>query len=235
MRKILTIVGLAAVLAPAAVRAQTPDEQIRRSLERAEQAGVPVALLQSKVDEGRAKGIPAARIAAAVAHRLEVLEHVHDRLEDRNLDAAELGVAADAAQAGVSDEVLASLTEKAPRGRRAVALATLTQLVQQGHAPEEALQRVTEALERGPDALLNLPAQAAGRGNGNGVGNAGNAGATGGGVGAGGPKGPTGAAAGQGGGRGGPPAGVPAGPKGPTGPKGGTGMMGPTKKPGGDY
>jgi hypothetical protein len=42
-----------------------------------------------------------------------------------------------------------------------VAIAVLTELVEQGHAPAAALERVTEALKRGPDALANLPAQAA--------------------------------------------------------------------------
>ena len=256
MRKILTVVGLTAALMPAAARAQTPEEQIRRSLERAAEAGVPVSLLQSKIDEGRAKGIPVARIAAAVTIRLTVLERVKIRLAAQNLDAAELGVAADAAQAGVSDQVLLAITQSAPKERRAVAVAALTQLVQMGHGSEEALQQVTEALQRGPDALMNLPAQAAGRGQGPGNSNAGgnaagsNAGGNAGGAGnrgAGGAAGPTGpgSSQGQGGGRGGPPPGVPTGgskgatgPSGVTGPKGGTGMTGPKgptgKPPGGD-
>lgn len=205
MRMVLGVVGLALALAPAALGAQTPDEQIQRSLERAAAAGVPVELLQSKVDEGRAKGVPAERIAAAVARRLEVLERVKTRLGEQGLSAAELGVAADAAQAGVSEAVLKAVSETAPRERRAVALATLTQLVQMGQAPEEALQRVTEALQRGPDALLNLPAQAGaapGRGAGAPAGSAG---------------GNRPAGSGVQNGRGGPPAGVPAGTKAPTG------------------
>jgi hypothetical protein len=225
MRKqILAVVGLAMALAPLALGAQTPDEQIRRSLARAADAGVPVALLQSKIDEGRAKGIPMARIAAAVANRLEVLERVHDRLAAQNLDAAELGVAADAAQAGVSDAVLESITTAAPRERRAVALAALTQLVQMGHVPEDALARVTEALQRGPDALMNLPAQAAAaRSRGAPAGAAGGNGPAAG-PGQGGGQG-GGQGNGQGGGQGGPPPGVPA---------GGKGKGPPTMRPGGE-
>jgi hypothetical protein len=220
MRKTIAWVALTMALGPMALGAQTPDEQIRRSLERATEAGVPVELLQSKVDEGRAKGIPLARIATAVEHRLEVLERVHDRLADRGLDAAELGLAADAAQAGVSDAVLERISETAPRERRAVALSALTQLVQMGHGSEEALARVTDALRRGPDALMNLPAQAGGRGRSAPAGASGAPGAT-------------GAVRGGGqGGQGGPPAGVPAGSKGATGPSGATGPKAPTgKKP----
>jgi hypothetical protein len=81
-------------------------------------------------------------------------------------DAAELSVAADAVESGVSDAVLKAVAETAPRDRRAVAIAALTQLVQLGHVPEAALARVQDALKRGPQALMNLPAEAGRRGGG---------------------------------------------------------------------
>src|SRR5688500_5311503 len=79
--------GIVAMLAlvPAALAAQTPEVQITRALERAVQAGVPVELLESKVAEGRAKGVPADRIAAAVQRRLEVLERVQQQLAEHRL------------------------------------------------------------------------------------------------------------------------------------------------------
>ena len=64
---------------------------------------------------------------------------------------------------GVSETVLEAVAANAPRERRAVAIAVLTDLVNQGHTPEAALGRVRDALKRGPDALSNLPAEAGGR------------------------------------------------------------------------
>lgn len=151
---------LLAMVLPAA--AQTPEEQIRVALDRAAQAGVPVELLESKIAEGRAKGVPMARIATAVERRLEVLEQVRTRFGGPDaLTSEELGVAADAAQAGVNDAVLDAIIATAPRERRAVAIAALSQLVQLGHSPQHALEQVQQALQRGPAALMNLPARAA--------------------------------------------------------------------------
>jgi hypothetical protein len=159
--------GAVAVLValPISLGAQTPEERVAQALERALQGGVPVQLLESKVAEGRAKGVPMDRIAQAVERRLETLQQVMASFGERQqLSADELGVSADAVQAGVSETVLATLSERAPRDRRAVAIAALTELVKMGHASETALERVTEAMQRGPDALMNLPAQARGRG-----------------------------------------------------------------------
>ncbi|MGH9346919.1 MAG: hypothetical protein ACRD26_06580 [Vicinamibacterales bacterium] len=143
--------------------AQTPQERINTGLARAREAGIPVALLESKIAEGKAKGVSLERIAAAVERREAALERASQALGRRaDVGAADLGVAADAIESGVSEAVLRAIAETAPRERRVVAIAALTQLVQQGHVPEAALERVREALARGPEALLNLPAQAAG-------------------------------------------------------------------------
>lgn len=151
------------MLATLPAGAQTPEQQIQAALDRARQAGVPAELLESKIAEGRAKGVAEARIAQAVTHRLDALERVQARLAEagHDLTTEELGVAADAAQAGVSDVVLEAVVSNTPLERRAVAMAALSQLVQLGHAPQEAYDKVKEALARGPDALMNLPAQAA--------------------------------------------------------------------------
>lgn len=192
------------MLMPAAASAQTPDADVQRTLERARQAGIPVELLESKIAEGRAKGVPMARIAGAVERRLEVLQRVRTSVDpQRQFSIEEMSVAGDALGSGVSEEVLRTIGERAPSGRRAVAIAALSQLVRLGHPSEEALRRVTDALRSGPEALMNLPAQAAA---------------------AAGRRGPPvtlppGAAAAQG--RGGPPAGVPGGGKPPVKPPGG--------------
>lgn len=142
--------------------AQTPEERIEAAKLRAAEAGIPVELLEGKIAEGRAKGVPHDRIADAVERRRAALERARRALTDRpDVTVDELGVGADAVEAGVSEAVLRAVTESAPRERRVVAIAALEQLVQLGHVPEHALERVRGALQRGPEALLNLPAEAA--------------------------------------------------------------------------
>lgn len=162
MQRSLTLLIPILLLLPAAASAQSPELDVQRTLDRARQAGIPVELLQSKISEGRAKGVPMARIAAAVERRLDMLERVRTRIDAQHqLSTEELGVAADALTAGVSEDVLRTMSETAPGDRRAVAIAALSQLVRLGHPSEEALRRVTRALRSGPEALMNLPAQAA--------------------------------------------------------------------------
>lgn len=105
------------------------------------------------------------RIADAVQRRAEGLERARQALSGvPDVTADDLSVGADAVESGVSEAVLAELAETAPRERRAVAIAALAHLVDAEMAPPEALERVREALARGPEALQNLPAQARGRG-----------------------------------------------------------------------
>jgi hypothetical protein len=120
-----------------------------------------VALLEGKIAEGKAKGVSLDRIAAAIERRETTLEHASQVMKGQAGNGeTELSVAADALDSGVSDAVLRAVAESAPRDRRAVAIVALTQLVQLGHVPEKALERVKDALKRGPEALLNLPAEA---------------------------------------------------------------------------
>jgi hypothetical protein len=145
----------------AVAQVQPSQDRINAALARARQVGIPVALLEAKIAEGKAKGVSLDRIAAAIERRETTLEHASRVMKGQpgNGD-AELSVAADAIDSGVSDNILRSISESAPRDRRAVAIAALTQLVQQGHVPEAALDRVKDALKRGPEALINLPAEA---------------------------------------------------------------------------
>ncbi len=140
---------------------QPPQDRINTALARARQVGIPVALLESKVAEGKAKGVSLERIADAVARREAALEKASEALRGQPEAASSLSVGADAVEAGVSEAALKAIADNAPRDRRNVAIAVLTELVEQGHTPAAALERVTEALKRGPDALANLPAQAA--------------------------------------------------------------------------
>ena len=152
----------------AVAQVQPPQDRINTALARAKQVGIPVALLEAKIAEGKAKGVSLDRIAAAIERRETTLEHASRVMKGQpgNGD-AELSVAADAIDSGVSDTVLRAIAESAPRDRRAVAIAALTQLVQLGHVPETALDRVKDALKRGPEALLNLPAEAGPKDKGN--------------------------------------------------------------------
>ena len=65
---------------PAAAHAQDPQQRIDAARRRAESAGIPVALLDSKVAEGRAKGVPMDRIAGAVERRLGALSRAREAM-----------------------------------------------------------------------------------------------------------------------------------------------------------
>jgi hypothetical protein len=175
MRTITMCLTAALLTAPAALLAQDstsssrPAAQARidAALTAATRAGVPASLLERKVAEGEAKGVAMDRIAAAVEQRLEALTAAHDALLKAGLTSTtegQLSVAADAVQAGVSQSALVAVSKDAPEGSRAVALAVLADLVTMGQASERALARVQTALARGPEALANLSAEAAGNG-----------------------------------------------------------------------
>ena len=156
---ILVLALLAILSVPAA--AQTPQERIDAAMTRSQREGIPLSLLESKIAEGRAKGVAMDRIAMAVESRLRNLEQakvIMARVAN-DVDAAQLSVGADAIGGGVSEAVLEKITASASRERRAVAVAALTQLVLHGIAPEAALLQVKDALARGPQALANLAAQ----------------------------------------------------------------------------
>ncbi len=159
VRITVAIVTLALTGAVAANAQVQPQERINTALARARQAGIPVALLESKIAEGRAKGVPMERIAAAIERRQASLERASQAMRGQTDAAASLAVGADAIESGVSEAVLKAVADNAPRDRRNVAIAALTELVHQGQVPEAALERVRDALKRGPDALTNLPAE----------------------------------------------------------------------------
>ena len=145
----------------AVAQAQAPEDRINTALARARAAGIPASLLESKLAEGKAKGVSMDRIAAAIEHRQAALEKAVQALRGQQDANASLAVGADAIEAGVSEAVLKAIADNAARDRRNVAIAALTELVRQGSVPETALERVRQALRRGPDALANLPAEAA--------------------------------------------------------------------------
>lgn len=184
----------------ATAQAPAPQERINTTLARARQVGIPVALLESKIAEGKAKGVSLERIAAAIERRQSALERASQALRGGADAPSTLAVSADAIESGVSEVVLREVVANSPNDRRNVAIAALTELVHQGNTPEVALGRVRDALKRGPDALSNLPAEAAsgGRGRGRGQGTSGGQNTGGGSGGAGADNGPPAAVPGPG-------------------------------------
>lgn len=150
--------------AQAAAQAASPDARIEAAMRAAAQAEIPTSLLESKVREGKAKGVAMARIATAVEARLQALVRARDalnRAEARVVSEGELLVAAEALRAGVSEAALIRITREAPSERRAVATAVLTDLVRLGYDNGDAFARVNAALSGGPESLVNLRAEAA--------------------------------------------------------------------------
>lgn len=162
IKRILPIAVFVALI-PTALAAQSPEERIETARARVQSAGIPVALLESKIQEGQEKGVAMDRIAAAVEQRAAGLARAQAAMGsgDDELSSADLIAGADALGSGVSEAILQKISETAPQERRAVAITALTELVMMEIVPEEALQRVTDALARGPEALASLPAQAA--------------------------------------------------------------------------
>lgn len=161
---IRSLVALAMMLVPVAAGAQQGDATVRigSAFAAAADAGIPVSLLESKVQEGRAKGVPEARIAAAVEARLAALTRAQTALARggaRGVAAGDLAIAADALQAGVEESSMVDVMTRVAPARRAVATAVLTELVALGLASEVALSRVHAAIAQGGEALVNLPGQ----------------------------------------------------------------------------
>ncbi len=176
MRRSLISLAALLALAPAALYPQDStsaagagagaNARVEAALETAVEAGIPVSLLERKIAEGKAKGVPMERIAAAVEKRLGALVEAREAMTKAGLEhttEGELSVAADAVQAGVSQTALLAISRRAPGESRAVAIAVLTDLVTQGRASEQALAQVEAAIARGPEALANLGAESAGQ------------------------------------------------------------------------
>lgn len=164
-RNLVLAAGLA-LLPMTADAQQGPETRIDAALGAATRAQIPVSLLESKVQEGRAKGVPEARIASAVEARLDALLRAQNALARGRADAVaagDLSIAADALQAGVSETAVIDVMTRTPVQRRAVATAVLTELVRLGVASDVALSRVHAAIAAGGEALVNLPAQASDR------------------------------------------------------------------------
>lgn len=166
MKKITAVALSAMLFAPAtAWSQQSPGERIEAAFERATAAGIPTSLLETRVAEGRAKGVPMERIAAAVEMRATALTRARDAMSSaRGMSAADLAAGADAIEAGIEAGALRSVIRQARNEDRPVAIAVLTYLHREEGLPvEQALARVSDALQRGPEALRSLPQSATAR------------------------------------------------------------------------
>lgn len=163
MRHFFLAALLLSILVPAGGVAQPgPEQRIEAARRRAGELSIPVALIDGKVAEGRAKGYPTAVIAGAVERRVESLGRARQAMGARPVAPADLSMGADALEAGVTPEVLNAISSQAPAAQRAMAIAVLSQLVRGGEASERALQRVRAAMSRGPEALRELPGESGG-------------------------------------------------------------------------
>lgn len=150
--------------AAAAAQATTPEARIDAAMEAAARAELPVSLLESKVREGQAKRVPMERVAAAVEARFKGLVRAQEAMREAGVRSASEGdllVTSEALQAGVSQEAIVRVIAEAPAERRAVATAVLTDLVRLGYGSNTAWTRVNASLSNGPEALVNLRAEAA--------------------------------------------------------------------------
>lgn len=161
-KRIVPVLALLALL-PMALQAQAAEDRIEAAMDRAQGAGIPFELLETKIAEGQAKGVAMDRIAFAVERRTDALLAAQTAMarDGRQLSSDDLAAGADALGAGVSEAALSAVSD-APAERRAVAIAVLTELVGLGEGIETALARVQQMLEHDPEALASLPGQAAG-------------------------------------------------------------------------
>ena len=156
--------GQATGTATATAQAATPQARIDAAMRAAATAGIPASLLESKVREGEAKRVPLDRVAAAVEARFDALVRAKDALARADatvVTEGELLVASEALRAGVTETALVRITRETSGERRAVATAVLTDLVRLGYEDGDAFARVHAALAGGPEALVNLRAEAA--------------------------------------------------------------------------
>lgn len=166
MRTSWILVAAFVALSPAWVVAQEsgdPEQRIAVAMQTAASAGIPVALLEEKVAEGKAKGLPMDVVAQAVEHRLNGLAQARAALTRRGnaVSSEELSAGANAIGVGVSGVALETIDAKMPPGDRWVAINVLTELYSVHGIPvDEALAHVLAAGEQGASAVANLPAQA---------------------------------------------------------------------------
>lgn len=160
---------------PSALVAQSPESRIEAAMDRIRAVGITGELLEVRLAEGRAKGVPVSRIADAIERRASALIAASQALREISprTELSELSAGADAVEAGIPAAVIRQVARAARSEDRPVAISVLTYLHRERNLPlDVAIRNVSAAIERGSDALRELPATAA-RNPGDGLGNAG--------------------------------------------------------------
>ncbi len=136
-------------------------------MERVRGAGLTVELLEVRVAEGRAKNVPAERIADVVERRAEALIAASEVLRglSSRIPATELAAGADAVEAGIPPSAIRQVAREARAEDRQIAISVLTYLHRERALPlDVAIQNVSAALQRGSAALRELPSAGASSG-----------------------------------------------------------------------
>lgn len=148
---------------PGALDAQSPEARIEAARDRVAQVGIEPGLLDLRVAEGRAKGVPLGVIADVIERRADALVTAGEALRPitPTLRQADLAAGADAVEAGIPAGAIQQVAREARAEDRSVAISVLTYLSSEASLPlEVAIRNVSDAIRRGPDALRELPAQA---------------------------------------------------------------------------
>jgi hypothetical protein len=166
MKKTVLVGLMAVLLTPVGLQAQGAEhaaERLQEAQARVLQAGIPAGLLESRISEGRAKGLTEERIAEIAERRAAGLLKAQEAIagNGRSSSEAELGAGAAALEAGANGEALRAVIQQARENDASVALSVLGELLNQGIPVGHAQERVAAAMLRGGDALANLPQQAA--------------------------------------------------------------------------
>lgn len=156
---------------PVAQAAPLPDDprlaparaELQATIDRAQAAGLPDALLVDKVKEGLAKGVPTARIAQVVQGLAGALDRARTEAQPHlpAPPAALLKAIVEAHTLGASaDDLRAVLASSAPSGASTRAVEVLADLAQRGYPPSRAARTVALVAARQPAALDTLAAHA---------------------------------------------------------------------------
>jgi hypothetical protein len=151
------------LLLPAALHGQAAQARIDAVLAEAARLQLPVSVLKNKVAEGRAKNVPAEKIAAVVEARLKTFVRASDVLTRMNITArgaGEVVLLADALDAGIRENIAVETLRSIPPERREVTMSALTSMVRGGVVTELQLADVQRAsagsLKISPEKLAEI-------------------------------------------------------------------------------
>jgi hypothetical protein len=150
---------------PSALLGQSPESRIQAARERIAEAGLAASLLDVRVAEGRAKGVSMERIAGAVERRADALVVAAGALRpiSPTLPHSDVTAAADAVESGIPGTAIQEVARQARAEDRPVAISVLTYLHREASLPlDVAIRNVSAALQRGSDALRELPSRSQG-------------------------------------------------------------------------